>query len=126
MSAGKWGSGFWKDAAERVIVTTGEVALAFVPVDLTNVGPELKLEHIAAVIGLTALASLLKCVVANAKNSGTGASLGTTVPVDQVAAQTGTDPETDDPTLVAGRALRGVKDGTPVDVAPNRPGNWTA
>jgi hypothetical protein len=119
-----WSGSFWKDTAERVIATTGEVALAFVPVDLANVGPELKIEHIAAVVGLTALASLLKCIVANAKNSNTGASFGTTVPAGDVAAHVGQDPDTDDQTLVAGRALRGVKDGTPVDVAPNRPGNW--
>lgn len=125
MSAGKWGAPFWKDAAERVVATTGEVALAFIPVDLANVGPELKLEHIALVVGLTALGSLLKCIVANAKNSGTGASLGTTVPGDLVAAQTDTSGSHPGDTLVAGPALRGVKDGTPVDVAPNRPGDWT-
>lgn len=123
MNAGKWGAPFWKDTAERVVATTGEVALAFIPVDLANIGPELKLEHIAAVIGLTALASLLKCITANAKNPATGASLGTTVPGDLVAAKS--DPDSDQlGELVAGPALRGVKDGTPVDVAPNRPGNW--
>lgn len=119
-----WTGAFWKDAAERAVSTAAQSVLAVVGVDVLAPNAfDLDYKILLGIAAGGALLSLLKALAANAKNPATGASFGTAVPGDLVAAQS--DPAGDKiGELVAGPALRGVKDGTPVDVAPNQPGNW--
>lgn len=114
-----WTKGFWKDAAERVLSTFVAVLVGLIAADGFEWSSLGEWSFWAPVLITTAI-TVAKALGLGALRPNTGASFGTTVPGDLVAAQTDTAGDT----LVAGRALRGVKDGTPVDVAPNRPGNW--
>lgn len=110
---------FWKDALERVLGTVLAALAVALPVDLTGL-KELQVNEVAAGIGLLAVATLVKCLLAVLKNPNTGASFGTTVPGDLVAAQTdagGSHPGDTGP-IVAGPAAANITDGTPVQVIP--------
>lgn len=61
-------SAFWKDTAERVVSTAAQAGLAIVTADQFDI-KNFNLEDGLAVVGLAALASLLKALVASRKSS---------------------------------------------------------
>lgn len=111
-----WSKAFWKDALERVLGTVLAALAVAIPVDLAGV-KELQVTEVAAGIGLLALATLVKCLLAVLKNPNTGGSFGTAVPGDLVAAQTDTSGSHPGDTI-AGPATD-IPTGTPVELSPD-------
>ena len=66
---------FWKDTAERVIVTAAQALLAVIGVDLFKPDAIESWTAAAWVVALAALASFLKCIIASRGGDPDSASL---------------------------------------------------
>lgn len=114
-----WTKAFWKDAAERILGTVLAALAVMLPVDLTGV-KNLKVTDMAVGLLLLAFATLVKCLLAVLKNPNTGASFGTTVPGDLVAAQADATGSHPGDTIIAGKApVVDIPEGTPVELSPD-------
>ena len=104
-------SGFWVDALERAIMTFAQALLATLGVNAVGIH-EVEWLSALSVAALAAVLSLLKSLVATSVDSETGASLGTAIPKQVVAA---TEEQHTVGAYESGPAAP-YDEGTPVDV----------
>jgi len=111
----------WKDIADRVLSTFVAVVIGVV----LSMGDGFQVAMLGswkfwAPVLITTAVTVAKTFGLSLKNPNTGASFGTAVPGDLVAAQTdagGSHPGDTGP-IVAGPAAANITDGTPVQVIP--------
>lgn len=98
---------------ERTVATAAQAALAYLSTVATGQFTDVDFTSLASLVGFAALFAVIKAFGAGAMNNTTGASFGTAVPKDTVAAV-----EAEMEGEYAAEAAAPYDEGTPVDVVP--------